>query len=114
MNVSECGRVLGWAQFVTEALRGKAAFTLPLEEMTDAGWAEGKEGMNKLLSSLIFKASHRRDRWIRLEAHSLPKWAFFFILTYIEQQIALWLMNVRGTDLNLSLKQRQIYFHFLD
>lgn len=89
MNVSECGRALGWAELVTEALCRKAAFTLPLKEMTDVGWAEGKEGMSKLLSSLIFKASHRRDRCIQLEAYSLLKWAFFFILIYIEQQIAL-------------------------
>lgn len=35
MNVSVCGRVLGWAELVTEVLRRKAAaFTLPLKERT--------------------------------------------------------------------------------
>lgn len=59
MSVYICGRV--WDGLNAEVLRRKAAWNLVFEEMIDTGWAEEVEGMSNLLSSLIFKVSHRKD-----------------------------------------------------
>lgn len=54
------------AELIKEALCRKVALTLVLKEMMDAGRAGAKESMSKLLSSLIFKVGHRKDRCIQL------------------------------------------------
>lgn len=70
MEGNECVRMwkgLGWAELVRGALCRKVALNPVLKEMMDAGWAEGKEGMSKLFSSLRFKVSHRKDRCSQLQ-----------------------------------------------